>query len=131
MENLAKMADFLAQMLYKVFDLIWSLEVPGTKIQLIFPLFLMLAVEFLMAIILGFGIGSQQVNLERERRYAVKNSGRLSAWGKVKKHHQEISARINKQDKQVGNFHHKKSGQITTVTVRQNKNFKSWNQKSK
>ncbi|WP_375315232.1 hypothetical protein [Spiroplasma endosymbiont of Tipula paludosa] len=42
MENLAKMADFLAQMLYKVFDLIWSLEVPGTKIQLIFPLFLML-----------------------------------------------------------------------------------------
>ncbi|WP_342263077.1 MULTISPECIES: hypothetical protein [unclassified Spiroplasma] len=127
MENLAKMADFLAQMLYKVFDLIWSLEVPGTNIQLIFPLFLMLAVEFLMAIIFGFG--SQQVNLERERRYAVKNSGRLSAWGKVKKHHQEISARINKQDKQVGNFHHKKSGQITTV--RQNKNFKSWNQKSK
>ncbi len=28
MENLAKMADFLAQMLYKVFDLILSLEVP-------------------------------------------------------------------------------------------------------
>ncbi|WP_342263467.1 hypothetical protein [Spiroplasma endosymbiont of Clivina fossor] len=83
MENLAKMADFLAQMLYKVFDLIWSLEVPGTKIQLIFPLFLTLAVEFLMAIILGFG--SQQVNLEKQRQYAVKNSGRLSAWGKVKK----------------------------------------------
>ncbi|WP_342262404.1 MULTISPECIES: hypothetical protein [unclassified Spiroplasma] len=83
MENLAKMADFLAQMLYKVFDLIWSLEVPGTNIQLIFPLFLTLAVEFLMAIILGFG--SQQVNLERQRRYAVKNSGRLSAWGKAKK----------------------------------------------
>ncbi|WP_342262421.1 MULTISPECIES: hypothetical protein [unclassified Spiroplasma] len=73
--------------------------------------------------------GSQQVNLEQERRYAVKNSGRLSAWGKVKKHQQDISARINKQEKQVGNFHHKKSGQITTV--RQNKNFKSWNQKSK
>ncbi|WP_339025206.1 hypothetical protein [Spiroplasma endosymbiont of Agriotes lineatus] len=31
MENLAKTADFLAQMLYKVFDLIWSLEVPGTN----------------------------------------------------------------------------------------------------
>ncbi|WP_215826065.1 hypothetical protein [Spiroplasma endosymbiont of 'Nebria riversi'] len=61
MENLAKMADFLAQMLYKVFDLIWSLEVPETNIQIIFPLFLTPAVEFLMAIILGFG--SQQVNL--------------------------------------------------------------------
>ncbi|WP_342224266.1 hypothetical protein [Spiroplasma endosymbiont of Asaphidion curtum] len=83
MENLAKMADFLAQMLYKVFDLIWSLEVPGTNIQLIFPLFLTLAVKFLMAIILGFG--SQQVNLEKQRQYAVKNKGRLSAWGKAKK----------------------------------------------
>ncbi|WP_339025018.1 hypothetical protein [Spiroplasma endosymbiont of Agriotes lineatus] len=31
MENLAKMADFLEQMLYKVFDLIWSLEVPGDE----------------------------------------------------------------------------------------------------
>ncbi|WP_339024346.1 hypothetical protein [Spiroplasma endosymbiont of Agriotes lineatus] len=67
MENLAKMADFLAQMLYKVFDLIWiwSLKVPGTNIQLIFPLFLTPAVEFLMAIILGFG--SLQVNLEKQR----------------------------------------------------------------
>ncbi|WP_215825861.1 hypothetical protein [Spiroplasma endosymbiont of 'Nebria riversi'] len=83
MENLAKMADFLAQMLYKVFDLIWSLEVPGTKIQLIFPLFLTLAAGFLMAIIIGFG--SQQVNLEKQRQYAVKNKDRLSAWGKVKK----------------------------------------------
>ncbi|WP_339024984.1 hypothetical protein [Spiroplasma endosymbiont of Agriotes lineatus] len=83
MENLAKMADFLAQMLYKVFDLIWSLEVPGTNIQLIFPLFLTPAAEFLMAIILGFG--GQQVNLEKQRQYAVKNKGRLSVWGKVKK----------------------------------------------
>ncbi|WP_339025069.1 hypothetical protein [Spiroplasma endosymbiont of Agriotes lineatus] len=76
------MADFLAQMLYKVFDLIWSLEVPGTKIQLIFLLFLTLAVEFLMAIILGFG--SQQVNLKKQRQYGVKNKGRLSAWWKAK-----------------------------------------------
>ncbi|WP_215826720.1 hypothetical protein [Spiroplasma endosymbiont of 'Nebria riversi'] len=83
MENLAKMADFLAQMLYKVFELIWSLEVPGTNIQLIFSLFLTLAVEFIMAIILGFG--SQQVNLEKQRQYAFKNKGRLSARGKVKK----------------------------------------------
>ncbi|WP_339024865.1 hypothetical protein [Spiroplasma endosymbiont of Agriotes lineatus] len=82
MENLAKTADLLAQMLYKVFDLIW---VPGTNIQLIFPLFLTLAVEFLMAIILGFGSGGQQVNLEKQRQYAVKNKGRLSAWGKAKK----------------------------------------------
>ncbi|WP_339024813.1 hypothetical protein [Spiroplasma endosymbiont of Agriotes lineatus] len=82
MENLAKMADFLAQMLYKVFDLIWSLEVPGTKIQLIFPLFLTPTVEFLMTIILGFG--SQQVNLEKQRQYAVKNKGRLSTWWKAK-----------------------------------------------
>ncbi len=77
------MADFLAQMLYKIFDLIWSLEVPGTKIQLIFPLLLTLAVEFLIAIILGFG--SQQVNLEKQRQYAVKNKGHLSEWVKAKK----------------------------------------------
>ncbi|WP_339024870.1 hypothetical protein [Spiroplasma endosymbiont of Agriotes lineatus] len=36
-----------------------------------------------MAIILGFG--SQQVNLKKQRQYAVKNKGRLSAWGKAKK----------------------------------------------
>ncbi|WP_339024461.1 hypothetical protein [Spiroplasma endosymbiont of Agriotes lineatus] len=83
MANLAKMADLPVQMLYKVFDLIWSLEVPGTNIQLIFPLFLTPAIEFLMAIILGFG--SQQVNLKKQRQYAVKNKGRLSAWGKAKK----------------------------------------------
>ncbi|WP_215825511.1 hypothetical protein [Spiroplasma endosymbiont of 'Nebria riversi'] len=83
MENLAKMTDFLAQMLYKVFNLIWSLEVPGTNVQLIFPLFLTLTVEFIIAIILGFC--SQQVNLEKQRQYAVKNKGHLSAWGKAKK----------------------------------------------
>ncbi|WP_339023896.1 hypothetical protein [Spiroplasma endosymbiont of Agriotes lineatus] len=100
MENLAKTADLLAQMLYKVFDLIW---VPGTNIQLIFPLFLTLAVEFLMAIILGFGSGGQQVNLEREHRYAIKNSGCLivSAWGKVKKHQQEMGMGDIRQNQQT------------------------------
>ncbi|WP_215826747.1 hypothetical protein [Spiroplasma endosymbiont of 'Nebria riversi'] len=42
-----------------------------------------------MAIILGFS--GQQVNLEKQRRYAVKNSGRLSAWGKTKKQIQPIN----------------------------------------
>ncbi|WP_339024115.1 hypothetical protein [Spiroplasma endosymbiont of Agriotes lineatus] len=88
MENLEKMASLIGDMFYKVFDLIWTLTIPGTDIRIIiFPL-IMLVINLVIGGILGIHIERPKVGFRKKYRKSVAD------WG------------VNKQ---VGNFHHKKA----------------------
>ncbi|WP_339023889.1 hypothetical protein [Spiroplasma endosymbiont of Agriotes lineatus] len=56
MKNLEKMTSLIGDMFYKVFDLIWTLTLPGTDIRIIiFPL-IMLVINLVIGGILGIHI---------------------------------------------------------------------------
>ncbi|WP_339025349.1 hypothetical protein [Spiroplasma endosymbiont of Agriotes lineatus] len=80
MENLEKMASLIGDMFYKVFDLIWTLTIPGTDIRIIiFPL-IMLVINLVIGGILGIHIERSKVGFRKKYRKSVAN------WGAKKNH---------------------------------------------
>ncbi|WP_215826209.1 hypothetical protein [Spiroplasma endosymbiont of 'Nebria riversi'] len=73
MENLEKMASLTGDMFYKVFDLIWTLTIPGTDIRIIiFPL-IMLVINLVIGGILGINIERPKVGFRKKYRKSVAN----------------------------------------------------------
>ncbi|WP_338981798.1 hypothetical protein [Spiroplasma endosymbiont of Eupeodes luniger] len=87
MENLEKMASLIGDMFYKVFDLIWTLTIPGTDIRIIiFPL-IMLVINLVIGGILGIHIERPKVGFRKKYRKSVANWGtkKQSSSGSIKK----------------------------------------------
>ncbi|WP_215826029.1 hypothetical protein [Spiroplasma endosymbiont of 'Nebria riversi'] len=87
MENLEKMASLIGDMFYKVFDLIWTLTIPGTDIRIIiFPL-IMLVINLVIGGILGIHIERPKVGFRKKYRKSVANWGakKKSSSGPIKK----------------------------------------------
>ncbi|WP_338966929.1 hypothetical protein [Spiroplasma endosymbiont of Lonchoptera lutea] len=76
MANLEKMASFFADIIYKVFDLIWSMTIPGTGIRIIIIPLISLIVNFVFVAILGIGMQAKESYRKARTNKSVKE------WGK-------------------------------------------------
>lgn len=76
MANLEKMASFFADIIYKVFDLIWSMTIPGTGIRIIIIPLISLIANFVFVAILGIGTQAKESYRKARTNKSVKE------WGK-------------------------------------------------
>lgn len=88
MEKLLKMADFLGDLIYRVFDLIWHFKIPTTNIQIVYILLLMLLIDIIFNVFLGFNF-IRAADSSGKKIAATKTN--LSSWK------QEASARVKQK----------------------------------
>lgn len=78
MDNIMKMIDFISDLIYSVFDLIWKLQIPGTHIQLIFILIVNLLIDLMLWLILG--LSSYAVSKSKSK-YSSSHNPNVKDWG--------------------------------------------------
>ncbi|WP_375315301.1 hypothetical protein [Spiroplasma endosymbiont of Tipula paludosa] len=76
MANLEKMASFFADIIYKVFDLIWSMTIPGTGVRIIIIPLISLIANFVFVAILGIGMQAKESCKKTRTNKSIKE------WGK-------------------------------------------------